>query len=380
MASENLSSPAVQRYLSSDMGRRYTLKLNQTLHGERVDNGYTGTRLTDTVEAMAEGLTARLLGGKHASVKPLSGHVAALCVLAPLLPRKSRYLAIRPDKGGYDGYAPPYIPSVLGYDSRELPADGPLFSVDLEAAIKAIRRTKPAAVILGQSYLVMPYPVREIAQEVHAVGGLLLYDASHVLGLVMGGEFQNPLREGADVVYGSTHKSFFGPQGGVIATRDGSLMRRIEEYMTWRILDNAHWNRIAALTQALLEMEHYGHAYASTVVENSQSLARSLDERGIPVQGKEEGYTRSHQVFLDGAALKSGWGIAPPGLARRLEREDILIDLVGRVGTAEATRLGVRSSDMPTIADWIFEVGHDHRHVKGAVHRFRRKFRKLRFA
>jgi glycine hydroxymethyltransferase len=380
LASENLSSPSVQRYLSSDMGRRYTLELDQVLHGEKVDNGYAGTRYLDEVEGMARSLAAKLLHGKRASVKPLSGHVAALCVLAPLLPRGARYLAVFPEQGGYDGYAPAYIPSVLGYTARELPVHGPLHEVDVEEVTTKIRREKPEAVILGQSYFVLPYPVRPIADAVHEHGGKLLYDASHVMGLVMGGEFQDPLGEGADVVYGSTHKSFFGPQGGIIAARDIELLDRIEAYMTWRILDNAHWNRIAALTQALLEMERYGRAYASTVVVNARALASELEAQGIPVLGADLGYTRSHQVFLDGATLKARHGLAPPGLARRLERQDILIDLVGRVGTAEATRLGVRKTDMPEIARWIHSAGILGKPVKAQVNAFRRRFKRLRFA
>ncbi len=380
LASENRSSEAVQGYLASDMGRRYTLKLDQMLHGEKVDNGYAGTRYLDEVEEMATRLTAKLLHGKYASVKPLSGHIAAMCVLSALLPRGARYLAVFPSHGGYDGYSPDYLPRVFDHKVEELPIHGPLHEVDVAEVTDLIRKKRPDAVILGQSCFVTPYPVSAIAKAVHEVGGLLLYDASHVLGLTMGGEFQDPLSEGADVVYGSTHKSFFGPQGGLLATRDAAIFRKIDEWMTWRILDNAHWNRIAALTQALLEMERHGRAYASTVVKNSKSLARALDEEGIPVLGAELGYTRSHQIFLDGGALQQDHGVAPPGFARRLEREDIIIDLVGRVGTAEATRIGVRPSDLPEVAALMRAAGLEGKKVRPKVHEFRRRYRRLRFA
>jgi glycine hydroxymethyltransferase len=36
------------------------------------------------------------------------------------------------------------------------------------------------------------------------------------MGLIAGGEFQDPLREGAHALFGSTHKTFFGLQGGII--------------------------------------------------------------------------------------------------------------------------------------------------------------------
>src|SRR5208283_409755 len=122
-------SPTARRYLGSDLAGRYTLPLETVVDGEALDNSYTGTRYTDQVEALANAAAARLFRAKHATTRPLSGHIAALSVLAPLLPPRSRILAIPPDRGGYDGYAPGFVPAVLGYTVRPLPADGPGFRV-----------------------------------------------------------------------------------------------------------------------------------------------------------------------------------------------------------------------------------------------------------
>ncbi len=379
LASENLASPTVQKYLSSDLSRRYTLPLDQTLHGEKVDNGYAGTRFADQVEALAAASTARLLHGRFASVRPLSGHVAAMCVLAPLLPPKARYMAVQPEDGGYDGYAPGYLPSVLGHSVLPLPLHGPLHQLDVEEVAQLIHRDRPDAVVLGQSFVLFPYPLKEVAKVAHEVGTLVLYDASHVMGLVMGGEFQDPLGDGADVVFGSTHKTLFGPQGGLLATAREDLFRQIDNALTWRLIDNAHWNRIAGLAQALLEMERVGAPYARRVVENSQALGKALDEEEVPVVGKEAGFTASHQVHLDGAELKRRYGVAPPGLARRLESQDMIIDLVGRLGTAEATRLGLRPKDMPRVARLLKQAGLDRKDVRKEISAFRHKFRGMAF-
>ena len=40
---------------------------------------------------------------------------------------------------------------------------------------------------------------------------------AHVLGLA-GPDFQEPFKEGADIVTSSTHKTFFGSQRGIIAS------------------------------------------------------------------------------------------------------------------------------------------------------------------
>ncbi len=373
LASENLSSAAVQEYLSSDLGRRYTLPMHQEVHGEVVDNGYGGTRYTDQVEALASSAAARLFHGRWASVRPLSGHIAALCVLAPLLPRGARYMAVFPEDGGYDGYSPGFLPALLGHQVLPLSLYGPTHRADPQEVARSIRRDRPDAVLLGQSFVLFPYPLREIAEVAHEVGALVLYDASHVLGLIAGGLFQDPLREGADVLFGSTHKSFFGPQGGLLVTDREDLFLQIDSSLTWRTLDNAHWNRIAALGQALLEMERVGGKYARRVVENSRALAAALDQEGVPVVGRDEGYTASHQVFLDGDGLRSRFGAGPPGLARRLESQDIIIDLVGRLGSAEVSRLGLRPRDMAELARLI-RTAMEGRPVRREVHALRKRF------
>ena len=380
LASENVLSPVARRYLGSDLAGRYTLPIASDFHGEVIDNSYTGTRYTDRIEALANAAAARLFHGRFATTRPLSGHIAALSTLVPLLPPKSRILAISPDEGGYDGYAPGYVPAVFGYTVRPLSTEGPEHRVNAEAAQDTIRRERPQAVVLGQSFLLFPYPLKEIAEAAHAIDALVLYDGSHVLGLVAGGEFQDPLREGADVLYGSTHKSFPGPQGGLLVTDREDLFRQLEPALVWRIFDNAHWNRIAALGQTLLELERCGTEYARTVVANARALGRELSARAFPLLAEAEGFTRSHQLHIDSPRLRREAGLGAAVLARRLERQRLLIDLVGRVGVAEVTRLGLTPDDMPRLADLMVRAGVRGERVGPEVLDWRRTYRRLRFA
>ncbi len=209
---------------------------------------------------------------------------------------------------------------------------------------------------------------------------LVLYDASHVLGLIAGGEFQDPLREGADVVVGSTHKSFPGPQGGLLLTNREDLFAQIDPALVWRVFDNAHWNRIAGVAQTLLELERVGAEYARTTVGNAQRLAQELDARGLPLIAKSAGFTRSHQIHLDRPALRARHGIGGGALARRLERQRLLIDLVGRIGTAEATRLGLTPDHMPRLAELLVRGGIRGERVAAEVLAWRREFPALRLA
>jgi len=380
LPSENAVSPAARRFLASDLAGRYTLPMSSEFDGEQLDNSYAGTRYTDEVERLANAAAARVFHARCATTRPLSGHIAALSALVPLLPPKSRLLAIQPAEGGYDGYAPGYIPAVFGYTMRPLPATGPGHRVREEEAVDTIRRERPTAVILGQSFFLFPYPLRAIAEEAHAHDALVFYDASHVLGLVAGGAFQDPLREGADILYGSTHKSFFGPQGGILATDREDLFAQVDPALVWRVFDNAHWNRIAALGQTLLEFERVGPEYARTVVANSKALGRALSDRGLPLVAEAEGFTESHQLLIDRPTLKSRHGIGAGTLARRLEKQRLLLDLVGRIGTAEATRLGLVPADMPRLAQLIVRGGVRGEPIGREVREWRQSFRTLRFA
>jgi glycine hydroxymethyltransferase len=380
LASENAVSPTARKYLGSDLAGRYTLPVESNFHGETIDNSYAGTRYTDQIEALANAAAARVFRARFATTRPLSGHIAALSALVPLLPPKSRILAIAPDEGGYDGYAPGYVPSLFGYTVRPLPADGPGLSVDADRAVATIQRERPNAVVLGQSFFLFPYPLREIAEAAHALDALVFYDASHVLGLLAGGEFQDPIREGADVVYGSTHKSFPGPQGGLLFTDREDLFAQIDPALVWRIFDNAHWNRIAGLGQTLLELERCGAEYARTVIANAQALGRSLSDLGVPLVAESLGFTRSHQIHLDRTRLESSAGVRAGELARRLERQRLLIDLVGRIGTAEVARLGLTPADMPRMAELLVRAGWRSEPVAREVLAWRKTFTHLRFA
>jgi glycine hydroxymethyltransferase len=380
LASENAVSPKARRYLASDLAGRYTLPVEAEFDGEKIDNSYAGTRYTDQIERLADDAAKRVFRARFATTRPLSGHIAALSVLVPLLERGSRLLAIPPEDGGYDGYAPGYVPAMLGYEVLPLRADGPGHRLEAASAIRAIAATRPAAVLLGQSFFLFPYPLREVAAAAHDVGALVLYDASHVLGLLAGRQFQDPLAEGADVVFGSTHKSFPGPQGGLIVTDREELFRRIAPALVWRTFDNAHWNRIAGVAQTLLELERCGPEYATTVVANARALASALSTEGMPLVAASEGFTASHQVHLDRGRLRSELRLEAGALARRLEWQRLLIDLVGRIGTAEVSRLGLVPDDMARLAHLIAEAGLRGRNVSAEVRDWRRSFRGLRFA
>jgi len=354
--SENVTSPQVRDILSSDLVHRYTLPFDQVLHGVYVENAYRGTKYLDEIERDGEELASSVYGARYASLKPLSGHVSALMMLIACCKRGDEILTIRPEHGGYDGYWEGYMPEILGLKVSALPFLEDKWNLDHEKVAQEIIRRKPAIVVVGASFILFPYQLDILREACDETGALLGYDASHVLGLIAGGEFQEPLSEGADIVCGSTHKSLFGPQGGLILTNREDLIESIKKTVYWTVMDNAHWNRIGAMAQALLEMKEFGKEYAKQVVSNSKALAGELERGGFPIRFKDLGYTDCHQMLIDTATVQERWGFTPHEYSCKLEEFNMIVDSVGRLGTNELTRMGADDETMSSVADLMLRT------------------------
>jgi glycine hydroxymethyltransferase len=354
--SENVTSNAVRELLASDLGHRYTLTVNSILHGVLIKNAYGGTKFTDQIEQEAEEITKKVFNTNFCTLKPLSGHVAGIIMLAALCNPKDRIMTIHAKHGGYDGYLQEYIPNLLGLDVDYLPFNEVDWNVDFEAAASEIRKIKPKLVIIGTSFILFPYKIKELRDACSDTGAILGYDASHVLGLIAGGEFQKPFQEGVDIITGSTHKSFFGPQGGLILTNREDIYKKVSNKLAWHTIDNPHQNRIAALGQTMLEFKEFGGDYAKQVIKNSKALSHALVNADLPVRFGHRDYTESHQVLLDINKIESEIGLNPKQLLNQLENENIIIDAIGRLGTNEMTRRGCKEENMKQIAEFITRI------------------------
>ncbi len=363
--SENLQSPNVLKALATDLAGRYSYRPRY----------YSGTRYIDEIWEYAEDLAKKLFKADYVCLEPLSGHIAALLTYTAFA-KRGKLAVVAPDCGGYMGNAPDKLPDVIGAEVIYLPGDRETLLPDAEGSIEVIRAEKPDLVVLGGSYMLFPHPVRELSEAVHEYGGLLAYDGSHVLGLIAGGVFQDPLREGADILFASTHKTFPGPQGGLILTNSEELYRKLFENIFHKIADNIHFNKIAALAVCLEEMLRYGRRYAGKIVENAHELARNLDALGVPVKARERGFTKSHQTILDVPDRE-----ARIELRDRLERCGIISDADLRLGVAEVTRKGMGKREMVTVAKLIKRAldDEDSREVRRSVRRLVRRFRRPRF-
>lgn len=335
--SENVMSPAVRNLLSSELAHRYTSR----------DRFYMGTRFTDEIEQHGEELARKVFKAETADLRPLSGHIADLIVLANLTKPDDTLLCASPDSGGYPGMWNEGLAGLLHLKTVAFPFSKEDWSIKVEESKKTIERVRPKMVVFGGSLITFPHPVKELAEVACENGAAIGFDGSHVMGLIGGGQFQDPLREGASILFGSTHKSFFGPQGGIILANKehGELLK---EKIYPAFVDNAHWNRIAAMALALAEIKEFGKAYATQVILNSKALARALHDYGFPVICEHLGFTQSHQVIMNYGDPARGRTIA-----EKLQRANIIADCVVRLGTCEVTRRGMKEQEMLRTAELI---------------------------
>lgn len=340
IVSENVLSPKVKQALSIQHSRYHA-------------DFYGGTQIFKQIYTQTLLLAKGIFRCKSAIISPLSGNMAVVAVILAFTKPKDK-IAILPlsPAGGY--------PINIEYFDRirvNIPFNHEEYNIDLARTLEILSQVKPKLVFLGSSLFLFPHPVRSIANIVHEYGGTIAYDGSHVLGLIAGEQFQDPLNEGADVLLGSTHKSFPGPQGGVILSNTSydefEDVIGIEPLKGIVLVDNIHNSRIAALGISFEEFKEYGKDYALQVIKNSKALAYSLDSHNIPLHGKEKGFTESHQVLMKIQDFNEG-----AKLRDILATYQIITDAGMRFGTAELTRLGFRDKEMKILGNIIGKILH----------------------
>src|SRR5437660_3783246 len=403
IASENTPSEAVRRVQNSDFMGRYAE--GHPNEGDKVNRYYQGTRYIDQIERMAQQEIIELFDAKQADVRPISVNAANTAIALGFLRGGDTILANSTDAGGHISHGAvgvfgrriqnrgqslkPGSPNSINLHYLPLTEDH--YHVDAKKTIELIDQVSPQLVVMGKSLFLFPEPVSEVAAFCETKDIPLLYDGAHVLGLIAGGEFQSPLHEGATWMTGSTHKTFPGPQRGIIL---GNLDAEGEQTY-WSAADrgvfpgsssNHHLNTLPALLVATREMKQYGREYAAQIVRNAQALGQSLDELGTPVEARDFGYTSSHMIAVNVAQWGGGVEVA-----KRLEANDIILNynmLPGdadprspsglRIGVPEMTRFGMDERAMGELAQLIHDAVRG-QNVKDQVHALRTRFLEMKY-
>jgi aminomethyltransferase len=376
---------------------------------------YQGTRLIEEVERLVMEEFRNFLGCSEVETRVISGQVANMAVFSGFMdylnrlyrkkdPRRIRKVMNHHlTRGGHLSAQPmgalrDYVavdplmerPAVIEFPVRK---DDP-YQIDLEETKALLDLHKPEMIVLGKSMMIYREPLKELAQMILGMHPkpIILYDMAHVLGLA-GPYYQEPFKEGADIVTSSTHKTFFGSQRGVIASNmaEGTEYEDLWETILRRVfpgsVSNHHLGTLLGLLMAAYEMNAFKEEYQIAVVSNARAFARALKDRGLAVEGNPAlGYTETHQVIV-----RVGYGKGPI-MAHRLEENNIIVNYQGapddegftaasclRMGVQEMTRFGMREEDFGELADLIGQIILRGQSLVRKVAEYRKRFTGMKY-
>ena len=384
--SENTPSRAVRLLSGSDPACRYAEHKKILAFYEKEVFYYQGTKFIDQVERMLAEEMRAYFGCTEVETRTLSGQMSNMAVFSALMDWKNRFdrkneakrlgyvMNNHIIKGGHLSAQPmgalhDYIaidpvtekPAVVNFPVCR---DNP-YKMDVEETKKLIERYRPELIIFGKSMVLHKEPVAAIRQFVdeQKIPTTIMYDMAHVLGLI-GDHFQNPFAEGAEIVTGSTHKTFFGPQRGVIGV---NYKEEDLKYGLWKTIEtrtfpgsvsNHHLGTQVGMLMAAYEMNQFKDEYQKAVIQNAKSFARSLKAEGLDVMGDPAiDYTETHQVIVS-----VGYGEGAE-IANRLERNNVIVNYQAtpdeegftasgalRMGVSEMTRFGFGEKEFAQLA------------------------------
>lgn len=413
--SENTPSRAVRLLSGSDPACRYAEHKKILAFYEKEVFYYQGTKFIDQVERMLTEEMRAYFGCTEVETRTLSGQMSNMAVFSALTDWKNRFdrkneakrlgyvMNNHIIKGGHLSAQPmgalhDYIavdpvtekPAVVNFPVCR---DNP-YKMDVEETKKLIDRYRPELIIFGKSMVLHKEPVAQIRQFVdeQRIPTTIMYDMAHVLGLI-GDHFQNPFQEGAEIVTGSTHKTFFGPQRGVIGVNykeedlKYGLWKTIESRTFPGSVSNHHLGTQLGMLMAAYEMNQFRDAYQSAIIRNAKSFARSLRSYGLDVVGDPAiDYTETHQVIVS-----VGYGEGAE-IAERLEQNNVIVNYQAtpdeegftasgalRMGVSEMTRFGFEEKDFDQLASLMADCILRGREIKGDVERLRAGHTEMRY-
>jgi aminomethyltransferase len=413
--SEMTASPMTRLLSILDASFRYAEHRKSKAFYDAEIYYYQGTHFIDDVEQMLHEEMKQYLGCAEVETRVISGQMANMAVFSAVVDyinradRKSEPRRIRAvmnnhiAKGGHLSAQPmgalrdfvardPHTerPAIINFPVLQ---DNP-YRIDVVKALDLIDEYRPEMIIFGKSMVLHREPISEIRRflDEQNLGTVIMYDMAHVLGLV-GPHFQEPFKEGADLVTGSTHKTFFGTQRGIV----GSPFQEHEErYELWEAIQrrafpgstsNHHLGTLVGLLMAAYEMNHFKDAYQPKVIRNAKAFARALKACGLDVAGDPAiDFTETHQVIV-----RVGYGRGPE-IARRLEENNIICNYQAtpdeegftvagalRMGVSEMTRFGMDAEDFRSLAALIHDAVVHNKNVRDSITSLRSGFLDLHF-
>ncbi len=376
---------------------------------------YQGTDFIAEVEELLVDELRQFLGCRVVETRPISGQMANTAVFSAMVDyinradrkseqrRISRVFNNHIIRGGHLSAQP--MGALRDFVARDPKTEKPAvvnfpvheenpYQIDAAACGKLIEQYRPELIIFGKSMVLHKEPVNEIRTLVDQLGldTVILYDMAHVLGLI-GPHFQEPFKEGAHLVTGSTHKTYFGPQRGIVA---GNYKTTDPDYELWEAIErrafpgstsNHHLGTQLGLLMAAYEMNAFKDEYQANIIANAKAFALALRDCGLDVAGDPAiDYTETHQVVVNVGYARGA------EIARRLEDNNIVLNYQAapdeegftasgalRMGVSEMTRFGMEAGDFQQLAQLMADVIRHEKSVQQDVVQFRKPFCTMRY-
>ncbi|WP_406414799.1 hypothetical protein [Streptomyces sp. NBC_01614] len=351
--SENRLSPLAQLPLQLDFHNRYFFNED---HDPDFWQFRGGESIADIETDVAHSSLSALSDAPFVNLRPVSGLSAMIVAISGMGGDPgSTIVCIEPASGGHHASAGVierfgFVPATVSVEAGAVDIDG----------LRKILSSQHVSLLyldLANSLHLLDVGAVAACLAEHSPHTLLHIDASHTLGLILGGQAPNPLDLGATSFGGSTHKTFPGPHKGVLFTRLPHVRGLIKDAQ--RILVSSHhFAATLALGLAAREFQHFGPAYARQVVANAKRLGAELTERGFDVARCTDGFTDNHMLWVDvgdhAATNKLAGALAEAGIRANVQTENEMPNVSGpvfRLGTNEVTFEGASETSMALIAE-----------------------------
>ena len=379
-ANENQISDTARDFLKSNLSNRYYFGGGS--QGFVDWNPFTvlGMKQVETLVNKAEQVLKRMLNATDVNLNCLSGIHAMMCVILSVTKPGETVMSVRHSDGGH--FATGNILKVTGRKQVFAKYDLMKQKFDAKKTARIFKKSEAKLLYLDISYYISPVNLIDLRREL-GNKPIIVFDASHTLGLIMGGKFQSPLLEGADIVCGNTHKTLPGPQKGLIAYKDPKLAKKSTIILQSGLYSSVHTHQLISLAITILEMEKFGKEYSQQIISNSNSLGKTLEDLGYEIRKSSDGnYSMNHQihVFIDKLGDRRT-------LYKRLIKKNISTNfdnplggrLFIRIGTQNMTRLGMKESQMRTVAK-LLDSALKGNSIRSKVIKLMKDFRKINYS
>jgi glycine hydroxymethyltransferase len=347
----NVMNPKAEALLSCGIGTRPSL-------GYPGDKYEMGLEAIEEIEVIAAELCAEVFDAEFAEIRVPSGAIANLYGFMAICKPGDTIIAPPASVGGHVTHHADGCAGLYGLNTIAAPVNADGYTVDVEGMRALAQKVRPKLITIGSSLNLFEHPVREVRAIADEVGAKVMFDAAHQCGIIAGGAWKNPLKEGAHLMNMSTYKSLGGPASGLIVSNDAKIVERLDAIAFPGMTANFDAAKSAALAISMLDWREYGAEYAAEMIVVAQAFAKALDAEGLPVFAKAQGFTQSHQFALEAAGFGGG-----QAASKKLRKAGFLASGIGlpidpvegdmnglRFGTPELVRWGVRVDRVSELA------------------------------